>query len=578
MSNRYGPLLLELRALVRDEQEAARRALLHIWGDPLPLKLERGLSQGFLRLERADDPSTLWAYPDDTESRFREGDQIVLHEGDAMNEQLGRGMSFELEEDDRWLLRGPQVHTILKAYKGGAAYADPDAMDLSSFYQQALDEIEGSDRGRDVLLPLVSGDLEPTFIEKDMSHGERFARAQGCNSRQAEAVGLALGAEHLACIQGPPGTGKTRVLALIAQLLTERGERVFMTSHTHMAINNALNKIHERGIPVVKIGRDTQCKGLDDDIACHPSLAAWHDRPANGYVVGATSFATCTARLDKVEFDVVLFDEASQVTVPLALMAMRTAKRFVFIGDQKQLPPVLLSRSILAGDATSVFAALTRSGAAHSVMLDETYRMNRWLASWPSHAYYGGALKASGINRERRLQLQGLSGAFEGVFDPSASGVFIPTLDRSCRTRNRPDAELVVGLCEAAVEGGLPLRHIGIVTPYRAQGRAVRGLLRRRFGSAAAREVVADTVERMQGQERELVILSLVTGDAAFLGLVAPFFFQPERLNVSITRAKSKLIVIGPEPASVPDIDDGTLRGWTRQYREFIGQLQRVEL
>jgi DNA replication ATP-dependent helicase Dna2 len=89
---------------------------------------------------------------------------------------------------------------------------------------------------------------------------------------------------------------------------------------------------------------------------------------------------------------------------------------------------------------------------------------------------------------------------------------------------------------------------------------------------------VADTVERMQGQERELVILSLATGDEVFLGAVAEFFFQPQRLNVAITRAKSKLIVIGPDLVRVPAIEQADLKRWIAQYIDLVQHLKRVTL
>lgn len=80
--------------------------------------------------------------------------------------------------------------------------------------------------------------------------------------------------------------------------MVEQGERVFVTSHTHMAINNALNKIAREGVPVVKIGRHTQRKDLDDDVPCCGGIADWDARPSEcGYVIGATPFATCTRRL-----------------------------------------------------------------------------------------------------------------------------------------------------------------------------------------------------------------------------------------------------------------------------------------
>lgn len=432
--------------------------------------------------------------------------------------------------------------------------------------------------GREILIPLLSGQLEIGFDENAMTEAIHIARTEGFNDKQAEAVSWAHGAQHVACIQGPPGTGKTRVLSLIARMAVERGERILMTSHTHMAINNALNKIHDQGVPVVKVGRATQRKGLDDDIPNFDGLDSWEERPTNGYVVGATPFATCTSRLENYGFDTILFDEASQITVPLALMAMRKGKRFVFIGDQRQLPPVLLSRSVLSKESHSVFSRLASDEAEHLVMLEKTYRMNRWLTDWPSRTFYGGALQAAGKNRERTLRLSEIPARFSAVLDGNSPAIFIPTPDATARTKNWREAELVADICEAIVIGGLPLKEIGIVSPYRAQGRTIRKLLARRFGRDTARQVVADTVERMQGQERELIILSLATGDVGFLSAVAEFFFQPERLNVSITRAMTKLIVIGPEIEKIADNGNETIRQWVTWYRDMVGQCRRVAL
>lgn len=570
-------LLTGLMTLVHDERDAGVCRLLDVWQRPLAEKLAKGWTQRFMQLEPGDEPGTLWAYPDQGESRFREGDLLCLHQGDYQ-QPLCRRLSFEYEDDQRWLLRGNRAGAALAAYRGGDCYADPDTMDLTPFYDTALADIGSSRIGRHIVLPLLLNQLEIAFDERDMEEAMGIARAEGCNDKQAEAVGWAHGARHVACIQGPPGTGKTRVLALIARLAVARGERLLVTSHTHMAINHALNKIHGEGVPLVKVGAATQRRGLAASVRSVDSLDAWKERPTHGYVVGATPFATCTTRLENYTFDTIVFDEASQVTVPLALMAMRKGQRFIFIGDQRQLPPVLLSRSVFDKQAHSVFARLTARDAEHLVMLEETYRMNRWLAAWPSNTFYGGALRAAGANRERRLQLGAVDARFAEVLDGACPAVFIPTPDHSARMKNRPEAALVTDICQAAVAGGLAPSEIGIVSPYRAQGRVIRQALVQRFGHALARQVVADTVERMQGQERELIILSLATGDAAFLDAVAEFFFQPERLNVAITRAKTKLIVIGPEVTDGGAHHKAALRQWIHWYRDLIAQCHRVVL
>ncbi|WP_313704588.1 AAA domain-containing protein [Massilia sp.] len=580
-ARRHARLLDGLRAFVQAEREAAQEKLFEVWRQPLADRLSKGLSQRFLKLEPGPEQGTLWAYVDDGESRFREGDLVCLHGGSPLTSMLAREAAFEAEDEERWLLRVRHAGAVVKAAQGAPCYADPDDYDLSRYYDEVLDDIGQAippSRAHRYLMPLLDGRIDDGFDPRDFEEGEAIALAAGLNAAQAEAVGKIVAAEQVACIQGPPGTGKTRVLALAARMLVERGERVLVTSHTHMAINNALNKIAAQGVKTAKIGRATQALGLDG-VTVADSFGEWHGRPEEGYVVGATPFATCTYRLENCEFDTVIFDEASQVTLPLALMAMRRGARFVFIGDQKQLPPVLLARSILEDIPGSIFAKLTLHNV-DSVMLTDTYRLNRELAAWPSNSFYGGRLRSAGPNRERKLVLAERPDAdcFDAVLRAPASAVYLPTRDPSARSRNPQEAQLVASLCAAAIEGGLAPREIGIVTPFRAHGRTVRRALAERLGWHTAREIVADTVERMQGQERELVILSLATGNLRFLAAIAGFFFQPERLNVSVTRAMTKLVILGPELP--PDFRalDPVLAGWLALYRGLLAQAQRIEL
>jgi DNA replication ATP-dependent helicase Dna2 len=578
---RYARLLDGLRAFVHNERTAAQENLLAAWRLPLPERLDKGTAQGFLRIEAGLEPGTAWAYVDGGESRFREGDLVCLHGGSPLTAMLAREAAFELEEEGRWLLRLRHVRAVIKAIGNAPFYADPDDFDLSKYYDMVLEDIGQTippSRAHRMLMPLLDGRISNDFDPRDFEEAENIALAEGLNAAQAEAVGKILAAEQVACIQGPPGTGKTRVLALAVRLLAERGERVLITSHTHMAINNALNKIAAQGVRVAKIGRPTQANGLDTAVTCAGSFAEWHGRPMDGgYAVGATPFATCTYRLENCEFDTVVFDEASQVTMPLALMAMRRGARFVFIGDQKQLPPVLLARSILEDIPGSIFAKLTAHNV-DSVMLTDTYRLNRELAAWPSAAFYGKRLRAAGPNRDRRLALRPREDGdpYDAALRDPASLVFIPTLDDSARSRNPEDAQLVANLCGAAFEGGLAPHEIGIVTPFRAHGRAVRNALVEQFDWHTARSIVADTVERMQGQEREMVILSLAAGDLRFLASVAEFFFQPERLNVSVTRAMTKLVIIGPElPDDFTSHDERMARNLAL-YRSLLAGARRI--
>lgn len=581
-ARRYARLLDGLREFVAREREAAQEKLFDVWRQPLHDRLAKGLSQRFLRIEAGPEKGTAWAWLGAGDSRFREGDLVCLHGGSALDAMHVRGVVFEAEEEGRWLLRLNQATRVIKDIAGEPCYADPDDFDLTKYYKEVLDDIGETmppSRAHRCLMPLLDGRISSEYDPRDFEEAETIALNEGLNAAQAEAVGKILAADQVACIQGPPGTGKTRVLGLAVRLLVERGERVLVTSHTHMAINNALNKIADQGVRVAKIGRLTQVDSLVPGVTLAASFAEWHGRPTEGgYVVGATPFATCNTTLENCEFDTVVFDEASQVTLPLALMAMRRGARFVFIGDQKQLPPVLLAHSILEDVPGSIFAKLTAHNV-ESVMLTDTYRLNRELAAWPSKAFYDGRLRPAGPNRERKLSLRPREDgdSFDAALRDTASLVFIPTLDDSARSRNVEDAQLVANLCAAAIEGGLAPREIGIVTPFRAHGRTVRNALVDAFGWDTARAIVADTVERMQGQERELIILSLAAGDMRFLAAVAEFFFQPERLNVSVTRAMTKLVIVGPELPPEFQSNDARMARNLSLYRSLLAAARRIE-
>jgi DNA replication ATP-dependent helicase Dna2 len=314
-----------------------------------------------------------------------------------------------------------------------------------------------------------------------------------------------------------------------------------------MAINNALNKIHQRGVPVIKVGTPSTIKGLSKDIKYHAAGDDWNDRPDSGYVIGATPFATCTSRLEKFEFDTVIFDEASQITIPLAVMAMRKAKRFVFVGDHKQLPPVILSKSVMDASSDSIFSTLISLNNRTSVMLAKTYRMNTHLSTWPSRQFYNSDLISEGPNKHRLFCLPSPPSKHTAELSGDKPFVFIKSPGTNSRTSNIEEAKLVSSIINAAIEVGINPADIGVVTPFRRHAKELKSELAKKFGWEKSSTIVTDTVERMQGQERELIIVSFCATDPLFIKNIATFLFQSERLNVAITRPMTKLIVIGPD-------------------------------
>jgi len=334
------------------------------------------------------------------------------------------------------------------------------------------------------------------------------------------------------------------MLAHLARLLVQDGQRVFVTALTHRAIHNALNKMPEvdADMPVCKIGEERHAEDLHVPNYAMFEQSGFGDKKG-GYVVGATPFALQTKRLANVEFDVVLFDEASQITLPLAIMGMLAGSKYIFIGDENQLPPVtVLSARDLK--QTSIFTYLT--GRGNETMLNVTYRLNDVLTDWPSRTFYHNELKPSENAASRRLQLSAEPTRWDFVLDPDAPAVFLDLCHQNTTVRSRIEAETVVELILSLLMRDVSPEDIGVVVPYRAQSRLIRSLLRHIIENEdTVKKLVVDTVERMQGQEREVVIVSFATASPKFAAQMAEFLFQPQRLNVAVTRPRTKLILVG---------------------------------
>jgi len=481
-------------------------------------------------------------------SDFREGDLVRLSRGQPTLSTLS-GNLYRVDDAEVWFDPTENWRMFRGEIESGAWTLDPSYIDLESLYQRAIDQLGASARGRERILPLLNGDLLPEVDINDFDEAAAKAEKEGVNDSQNEAIAQAVATNLCHLVQGPPGTGKTFVLAQIVKQRVARGERVLITALTHRAIHNALNMIC-RVAPeisgVVKIGREI----YDPDLRVrqYPFFSS-SPLAANegGYVVGATPFSAIGKRLRGVEFDAVIIDEASQVTLPLAVMGMLSAEHYIFIGDHKQLPPVGLT---LSGDEVlqaSVFGRLT--GRGFSTMLETTYRMNRELTHWPSEAFYSGKLCAAPANASRRLALPQVLPDFHEVLDPEKPMVLVEMNHRTAQRYSDEEATFTAGLLVALKSAGLSLDQVAVVVPFRRQARRIRMFLKARpsIQPQDLADCVIDTVERMQGQEREVVIVSMTASKPEYLDLLLGFLLQPQRLNVAVTRARSKVIILASE-------------------------------
>lgn len=570
-----GLLLREMRLEVAREAEEGQREAARDWAMPLERRVEEGLAVVDALCTHKGDGWIEVECPGQR-SRFRKGDLVRVGFGNPLTE---RAITAFVEEDtvDGFLLyasaREQGLYEAELESLPGKRVLDVGAMDLSATVLGALQKVSDTVRGQRRVLPLLLDGIRPKFDELLYARALEQGEAAGLNWNQCEALAQGFSTDLCALVQGPPGTGKTRVLAELAGMYARAGKRVLVTSFTHRAINNALEAIARRWgrtVPVAKFGESPpDASGIQ--VFDSWKTCSWK-RFGDGFVAGATPFAAAGTRLDGSEFDVVLVDEASQVTVPQACMAMMSADRWVFFGDHRQLPPVMRTRSGPDLPKASIFGRL--AGRGYSTMLTETWRLGPVLSEWPSRHFYGGALEPRTDAGHERLVLERAPERFAEVLDPEHPRVYLRLAGVGSRRRNDEEAEVVADIAAEALRCGIPAREIAVITPFRAQANAIRAALRARCD--APRDLVVDTVERMQGQERDLVLVSLTTSDSGYAERLAEFYFQPERLNVTVTRARRKLILVGSDAVLRAFPNDPRLRQAVELLRSLLKESKLV--
>ena len=421
----------------------------------------------------------------------------------------------------------------------------------------------------------------------------------GLNGSQKEAVRKALSAKDVMLVHGPPGTGKTTALVEIVRQSLLRKESVFVTAPSNTACDNLLERLVEKGVNVLRIGHPARVSDhlrehtLDFKLALHPvaqeipraeaemarlknRLERYRDRRSPGRdeeqslrrdisllrqeiqnlrkevftrvmkeseVVVGTPTGIQTKSVREKMFDLVVIDEATQATEPIAWIPMTAAVKVVMAGDHFQLPPTVRSKEADAkGLGRTLFERYYEIlGPEFKALLDRQYRMNEKIMGFSSHMFYKDRLIA---DESVRLQtLSGLPGVKDSpetraplLYIDTAGKGFEEKLETGSESRyNAEEAELVLDELRKMLEAGVKPEEIAVISPYSAQVRLLAG----RF-SAPGLEI--DSVDGFQGREKELVIVSLVrsnlTGELGFLN-------DTRRMNVAMTRARRRLVVIG---------------------------------
>ncbi|HCO23470.1 MAG TPA: hypothetical protein DIT97_10580 [Gimesia maris] len=382
------------------------------------------------------------------------------------------------------------------------------------------------------------------------------------NSSQIEAFNFLSSSETDAAVQGPPGTGKTQLLlALVAQALA-CNLSVGIAAFTHAAVDNALSRIANLDV------KHTFCRvGRSEMIKRELYPQNWlHGRTAKsfgsikGYRPQLFASTTHSWALSPAapKVDLLIIDEAGQVPVYFMPVLLSTGYKIFCLGDHKQLPPVLQGDHSGTVEHTDIFSQFL---SKHSPMLEIQYRMNSQIQAWPSTQFYGGRLQPHLSNQNRDV-LSTFNGPKNYLGRRPLQLITHKKYGNS--STNLAEASLVAELVDRLfkVTEYLPANQIGIISPKRMHNGAINQALQSKFGVVVASQIHVDTVERFQGQEREVILFSFGSDRRAPAEDEISFIGDAQRLNVAITRARSRFYCFATEElaslreASIEDKQD----------------------
>jgi ATP-dependent RNA/DNA helicase IGHMBP2 len=443
---------------------------------------------------------------------------------------------------------------------------------------------------RDILL----GEARPQFaLLPDYQPLDR-----SLNPVQQEAVRFALSAHDLAILHGPPGTGKTTTVVELIRQAIRRGDKVLACAPSNLAVDNLLERLVAAGEQVVRLGHparvmpglrehtlDMQVEEHDDArlarkfakdafalfrqakkwTRAKPEPGARREQRQEGRellaearrlearavervmeradVVCSTTTALDDDLLGDRQFDLLVIDEACQSTEPGCWVPLKRCRRLVLAGDHCQLPPTVLSAEAAAeGFGISLLERLVGLyGTEVTRRLQVQYRMHESIMQFSSAEFYEGDLQADpSVGSHRLCDLQAVrSDALTESpveFIDTAGADYNEQIEPDGESRLNPEeAGLVSRQVRALLDRGVPPNEIAVITPYAAQVRRLREQL-----PIAGLEI--DSVDGFQGREKEAVVVSLVRSNRENeIGFLA----DVRRMNVALTRARRKLIVVG---------------------------------
>ncbi|KAG7827566.1 hypothetical protein KL920_004329 [Ogataea angusta] len=414
-------------------------------------------------------------------------------------------------------------------------------------------------------------DLEPPqFAEKPLLQG-KFDRSR-FNTDQLRAFDRVLRAQDYCLILGMPGTGKTTVTASLIKCLVENGQTVLIASYTHSAVDNILEKVIDivENPKILRVGAPKKVTekvrkySLYSTDTIYPMESAEDFRHAflETNIVATTCLGIQdTAFIHRQHFDYCIIDEASQVSMPVCLGPLRFADKFVLVGDHYQLPPLVRSAEARAGGMDkSLFRILSEKYPQSVVELTHQYRMSADVMMLSNCLIYDGRLKCGTPQvanqtlhvpfperlQEACIQVPRPFRWMDHVFDPKNRVLFlnhdsVPAQEvaNGEKIENPVEADLILQIIKCLVSCGVSASSIGVMSFYRAQLRYFYRGLRNHP------DIEVLTADQFQGRDKDCIIISLVRSNEK--NVAGELLREWRRVNVAMTRAKSKLIILGSE-------------------------------
>ncbi|XP_010020262.1 PREDICTED: DNA replication ATP-dependent helicase/nuclease DNA2, partial [Nestor notabilis] len=393
---------------------------------------------------------------------------------------------------------------------------------------------------------------------------------KGLNKPQKQAMKQVLLSKDYTLIVGMPGTGKTTTICALVRILSACGFSVLLTSFTHTAVDNILLKLAKFKVGFLRLGRAQKVhpdirKFTEEEIFRSKSIKSVEDLEEvyNGQAVVATSCMGVNHPIfSQRQFDFCIVDEASQISQLICLGPLFCSKRFVLVGDHQQLPPLVLNAEAKdLGMSESLFKRLEQNQSA-VVQLTVQYRMNSTIMSLSNMLVYEGKLECGSekvsnatVNLPNLIKLKlDLADAsktwLKNVLDPDTPVCFLntekvpaPEHAEKGGVSNVIEAKLVLFLTSLFIKAGCKPSDIGIISPYRHQLKTITDLM----AKLKENRVEVNTVDKYQGRDKSIIIVSFVrNSNEENLGALLKDW---RRLNVAITRAKHKLIMVGCVPS-----------------------------